>query len=52
MFNESTLTIKKQIWTQLNGQIFSNIGTQGVQELFFCELKGSRDSRIKSMTSY
>ena len=26
-----------------------NIGTQGVQELFFCELKGFR-SRIKSMT--
>ena len=28
-----------------------NIGTQGVQELFFfCELKGFGDSRIKSMT--
>ena len=27
-----------------------NIGTQGVQELFFCELKGFTDSRIKSMT--
>ena len=24
-----------------------NIGTQGVQEFFFCELKGFRDSRIK-----
>ena len=28
----------------------NNIGTQGVQELFFCELKGFGDSRIKSMT--
>ena len=27
-----------------------NIGTQGVQELLFCELKGFGDSRIKSMT--
>ena len=26
-------------------------GVQGVQELFFCELKGFGDSRIKSMTS-
>ena len=27
-----------------------NIGTQGVHELFFCELKGFGDSRIKAMT--
>ena len=27
-----------------------NIGMQGMQELFFCELKGFGDSRIKLMT--
>ena len=29
---------------------FENIGMQGVQELFFGELKDFGDSRIKSMT--
>ena len=33
-----------------SGNKLINIGTQGVQQLFFCELKGFGDSRIKSMT--
>ena len=32
------------------GQTNPNIGTQGMQELFYCELKGFGDSRIKSIT--